>query len=362
MLNTYWKRYVFFQCIRKIILFTISFFLIYVLIDYAIYAKQFSSSNEVSFFDIFIYYLCLFAKRLHFTLLIALTLSIVSTIIGMNEKRELVALFCSGLSKKTFSLFFFYLSFFCATLILLNFQLGIPASLSFLENFEHQYLKKSKKLGFKKVATYALTTKEGYKVLFSKKDPFSSELYDVFLLFSVDDLWKIAKLDPLESSAIGYGADHFTRNGSGALELVEHQDIKKFPSLHIDFLIKKKGQTSYEDLSLLHLLTSCIKNRSFVGKEPVKMLTQCIYKITLPFLSFLIIIVCVPFCLVFSRRLPIFMIYAMSILGVMTFLTILDAGVILAEGQALSAWVALLCPFFGAVGLFGPKFLRSCKN
>ena len=362
MLSKLWMRHLFFRTAKHLALFMLSFFCIYVLIDYSIYANQLAKQGSVGIYDIFLYYVCLFTKRLHLILLLGFSLSIITALIQMNERREIVALLCAGLTKKALLKPLWLIATALFVLMMMNFQFAIPKALAFLDNFEQSHLKKSKKIGFKKIATYALFTKQGHRLLFSKMDLITHIMEDVYLIISSDELWKIQKLDTFRGMAIGYQAEHLKRNHKNELTLLETVAIKKFEPFDVEFVIKKKGQTSYEDLSILELSKMLSDANPSFKKERFKILTQLTYKIMIPFLSFLVIIACAPFCLVFSRKLPIFMIYAMSIFGMIAFFTLMDGAIIIGESQVIKGQWVIIAPFLLSLLIFGPKFIKCCNN
>lgn len=359
ILRKLWERYLFHEILKVFLFFIFSFYLLYALIDYSIHAHHFSKILNLNWIDLLTYYFCLLIKRIDLVLPLALLISTNKILLHLNQKNEMIALFVGGLKKTELLRPFFTLASFITLIILLNFEYVTPYSLEYLEQFENQHFKKDIPQDYTTPSTYVLPLENGGKFIFSKYNAQNTCFEDVFYIQSQDDLWKIKFLIIENNKAIGHFVEHLIRDEH--LLLVENKSYETyiFSDLIIDLPIRKKTSIPFEHRSISSLYSLIAHSSHLYQENASKIHTQLFFKLCIPFVSFLVIIACAPFCMIFSRKLPIFMIYAMSIFGIIAFFTVIDAAVILGENHIFPPILAISLPFLLCLGSFGLKFINT---
>lgn len=362
ILRKLWERYLFHEILKVFLFFVFSFYLLYALIDYSIHARHFSKIHDLRWIDLLSYYFYLFIKRIDLVLPLALLISTNKVLLHLNQKNEMIALFVSGLKKTALLRPFFIMASFITVSIFLNFEYMIPNSLDYLEDFENQHFKKTISQNYESPSTYVLAMENGGKFIFSKYDTQSKCFKDVFFIQSQDKIWKMKFLKIDTAIPEGHYVEHLVRNENNLL--IEEQSYEKhlFPNLNLDFSIKNHTQIPFEHRSISSLYSNILHPTSFYQENISKIQTQFFFKLCMPFISFLVIIACAPFCMTFSRRLPIFMVYAMSMFGIIAFFTVMDAAVILGENHIFPPFLTIAIPFLMCLGGFGLKFINTCSK
>lgn len=343
-----WKKHLYQELLKTFFLFLISFYLLYVLMDYSIHAQHFSNSDGFSLFALSTYYLCHFSKRLEILLPLAFLVSFLKVLMQMNQKNELIALFTSGLTKKSFLKPFYYIASLLSLTIFINFEYFVPKSLDYLETFESLNFKDNHLEKLETPSSYFLSLKDGGQIFFQRYLVKEKVFEDVYYMRSLDDLFRIKRLDTSSYPYIGYEVEHFQREEGNNLELIQIEKCIAFENMQVDFAFRKKGILPYEhrpfsDLYLISLKNGCPKEELPLAK------THFYFKLFTPFIPLLLLFIITPFCLSFSRRAPIFLLYSLSLFGFIAFFILLDAAIILGENKVLPPLLALSSPFLIAL-------------
>lgn len=356
-----WERYIFIQLVKIFSLFVLGFFLLYTLMDYSLHASHFSKIADLKFYDFLLYYFYIFIKRLDLVLPLALLIATIKVFLTLNEKNELIALFIGGVKKTSLTKPPFILAILLSALLLINFEKYIPDSLTYLERFENQNFKTNTAQEYSKPSAYAFAVESGGKLFFSKYIEEKKLFEDVYYFLSPREFWKMKSLDISGEIPIGFFVDHLTADKNKLLVKENSFPKKTFPHLTIDFSARKKAALPFEHRSLSSLWL-LLRDKSLVYQEHApKIKTQLFNKIAISFSTFLVILGVIPFCLIFSRRLPIFMIYAISIFGLIAFFTLMDAAVILGENKVFPTYIAIIPMIFSLV-LLGWNFIKMMKT
>ena len=86
---------------------------------------------------------------------------------------------------------------------------------------------------------------------------------------------------------------------------------------------------------------------------------QLYFKLTMPWLSLILALALPPYCMVFSRRLSPFLIYALALFGFIAYFTLVDAATILASKNALPPFLALAIVPATCASLFGFRYWKK---
>jgi len=296
-------------------------------------------------------------KRAEIILPLAFVLALNKILLSLNQSHALIALLTGGLKKRTLLRPCFMVALLLAAFLLYNFQIVIPKALPYLESFEKQNFRKKEQQDYQATSAYHLTLQDQEHLLFGRYDATTHTLYDVYYLPSLGDIWKIKHLVHNTSGCLGYHIDHFVRNDQGNLYKEGSYQQYLFPELTIDPMSHLSTVALVEQMSLseLYLLTK---------KSPAKIAQSAkahlVFKLLSPFLSCLLIMSCAPFCMNFSRKLPIFLIYAISIFGVISFFIITDSAIILCENNNMNPIIIISLPFLLCITGFWVKFKKAC--
>ena len=283
---------------------------------------------------------------------------IIKVVCGMNGHNELVALQMAGVSLERFVRPIFLLGAFFTCLCLGNFEFIAPKSLFFVDSFHMAHLKKGKKLEDKNIGVYLL--KDNTKLVYQKKTG-PNELADVFWIRSTSDIWHMKRLNLEAIPPLGFFADHLERNKKHLFEKTQSFKEQAFSQMDFSLSEAQEAKTPFETRSLSTLAFNLAKKEYSSRKERATLSAQLNYKLAASLLSLLIALSITPFCLKFSKNVPVFLISALSISGFIIFFISMDAAMILAENQALSPFFAIWAPLLTLGLFFSAHFIKQAQ-
>lgn len=343
---TIWKRYYFYELMKIFILFMFSFYFLYVLIDYSLHTKVFQQ-EEVSYAKIGIYYACQFTKRAEILIPIALMISTIKVLTSANLRNEILALATSGVALKKILSPFFFAALLFATLLYLNMQWIHPFSLGHIDNFETSYFKNKTKEQQKGVN--ALTLEDNTLLIYQTYDQKERAFFDVFWLQECDRFFRIQLLFPGEKISVGKYVDTLVRKETGEIVKVDSQKEVVFPQMHFDTKTLFSTVTPPAMQSLSQLARNLSWRQSLCGitkmnDREAENFSLLYLKLISPLACLLAIIGPAPFCLRFSRTLSVFMIYALSLFGMVTFYMLVNSSFILGQSQIFPPALSIIVP------------------
>ncbi|MGL5263488.1 MAG: LptF/LptG family permease [Candidatus Rhabdochlamydia sp.] len=348
-----WQRYLFREILTVFFLFLGCFYSIYALIDYSLHMQDFMKDAKVTFSHILLYYLFEFIKRADLLIPLAVLITTIKVLFALNTKGELVALRASGLSVKTILRPFFFLAGSLALFNYISNEWILPSSLTFVDQFQEQHWKPT----YKENHLYSLSLPDQSKLIYRAKDPQKQLLTDVFWLRNTDEIWRIKSLcyDPKQPT--GFFVDQLKRNSEGYFEKMDSFEKYPFALFHMDRLENCKTSISLENQKTSTLFKK-LRQKSLSPYEYPAALSYFLLKIVMPLLSVLVVIAVAPFCINHRRNFPVFLTYALALFGFIAFFTLLDAAVILSENETISAFYAILLPFFICFSLFSYRYFK----
>ena len=86
--------------------------------------------------------------------------------------------------------------------------------------------------------------------------------------------------------------------------------------------------------------------------------TILFYKLAIPFACLLAVLAPAPFSIRFGRHLPIFLIFALSLFGMISFFTIVNSTIILGKSQIVPPLIAIGSAPLLAFLIFGRKYAQ----
>jgi len=356
MLTKIWQRYLFTELCKVFFFFLVGFFFLYSLIDYSTHMQDFMSSGKVKLKEIFCFYGFQFIKRSVLLLPLALLIASIKVLCNLNATRELVALQSSGLNLKTLLRPFFLLAGLCCVFNWFSAEKLLPTALNTLESFEdnHHYNSHVKHDPFQ-----VLYLKDNSKLVYQKRDVENNLLFDVYWIRSFDDMWRIKTLKADPKDPVADFADHLVRQKDGTLAKVESYDKCRLNELKWQANMPRKGMIPIENRKVSQLIKVLSHKQQITKNQASEALSYVCYKLIMPLLSLLVIMAVAPFCIRYTRNVPTFYIYSVSLFGFIAFFTLLDACIILGSHRTIPPLLAILLPFGVCSAFFSWKFIKT---
>lgn len=353
-----WERYFLKELIKFFTLFLGSFYVLYVLIDFSNHTSLFHSQHQFHWLELFNYYFFELIRRLDVILPFALMLATIKTLIGLSVHNELVALIASGRSLKSLLRPFLITSLFFTGIMYLNTEYLLPRASKGLKQINDRHTSLKNKLENRGFVEH-IALEDQSQILFQYYDDERQFFFDTYWVISPDEIYRIKYLYPHREIPLGKYVNHLVRNQNDELVEKESYIEKAFPQ--IKFNQKKLQETLSlpEDLSISDLMKQLpqISSGSNHEKE-AQVIANFYYKMAIPWLCLFAVIAPAPFCMRFTRSFPTFMIYALSIFGLVSFYLTMDAALILAKRQVLEPFWAICPPFTLFFATFLYRFAR----
>ncbi len=352
-----WQRYLCKEIAKTFFLVLCSLYFLYLLIDYSIQFKAGTKGAAASAADIAFYYLALFSKRANFLLSLALTIATVKVLCTLNRANELLAFQTAGLS--LFSLFrpFFFTAFCCCLANLFNFEYVLPACCAAIDRFEYTHLKRSP---LTLPSVHAASLDQNAALIYQSYDPQTATLNDVFLVYSVDDIWHAKTLILTPPHPRGVCVDHMVRCPKGRLEKCASFPTYIFTQLHPSINLHQTSADLLRQLPLTSLAAHASNTSSPSRATLLAAQTHLYFNLATSFLPFLVVLGVAPFCVSCRRNFSPFFIFASAIFCKIFLFALLDACSILGESQVIApAWAIFGVPL-ALCFAFGLIFLRTC--
>lgn len=356
-----WKRYFISQTLKTFFLFLFCFYGLYVLVDVAAHASSYHHHIKFRWSETVFYYACEFLKRADVLVPFGLLLATIKTLCSLNTNNELVALLASGKSLQKLLTPFVGIGLVLTFLLYINVEFIQPKALEVIRHIDDKH--HSQKIKKKEIPSVQhLVLEDDSTILFQSFNTSLQHFADLYWIRSADDIYRIKYLYPYTESPVGEFVDHFTRNANGKLIKKESFDIQIFPEIKFNTATLMETLTPPKDLSLSDLKNKFPNEKKISSEKHSQVMSIFYYKMALPWLCLLAVIGPAPFCVYYTRQLPVFLIYALSIFGFVAIYLILDAALILGERQVVPPFESIFVPFTFFFALFGLKFLQLRKG
>ena len=358
MLTAIWERYFLKQFIRMFFLFLFCFYGLYVLIDYASHTSALAHHQiQIPWYEVARYYLFVFASRAEILLPLSLVIAFVQTVCMLNSHQELVALMASGFNLKLLMRPFLLMGLLCVFLMYANEEFLLPEALRKLRRIEDA-TKHQRNRHTPRLAVNHVILEDGSLLIFQDYDTAKERFFDAYWIQSIDSIYRIKYLSPSPSIPVGFFVDHLVRQPTGELlQEVAYQELT-FPAMQFNQELLHSTILEPDILSISELAMQAIEVSPELNEKESKILTAFYWKLIIPWLCLLAILAPAPFCVRFSRQLPIFLIYVCSLFGLIAFYMFMDAAQVVAKRQVLSPLWAICLPFFATFGFFGWRYVK----
>lgn len=353
-----WERYILKEVLKVFTLFLLSFYFLYTVIDYSMHVQEIIKSQKISLSNLCLYYSMLFSKRCDLLLPLALLIASLKVLLSLNRKNELLAFQVGGIKIKRLLRPFFFMAAVCTLINYLNFEWVIPRSLTFIERFEKHNFRSKKSQKKKEEGVHMLPLEDGSRLIYQEYDGDAKELFDVFWLHSTDKFFHMKKLAIGTEIPTGLFVDAFLRTEKGLLEKVDSYENYPFYRLKLNFDLKNYIEKPMESRPITELVKLQRSHKPFWKEKKDKIQAHLYSKLLLPWLSLFVILGIAPFATSFSRNLPTFLLFSLSLFGYIALFMIFEASTILGESHIVSPFAAIFTVPFLFLLYFGRKFLK----
>lgn len=360
LLGTIWERYFLKEVIKFFSFFLGCFYGLYVLIDYASHTSALASHHiQIGWQEIGKYYLFIFASRAEILIPLAFLVALIKTLCQLNVHYELVAFMASGIKLRTLLRPFASIALLLTLLLFINEQFWMPTALKRLRRIEDG-TKHQKHRHLLSMAVRHLILEDGTVFIYQSYDSALERFFDAYWIRSIDDVYRMKYLSPYGEVPIGYFVDRLIRQPNGVFTTQASSEQMPIPDLHFNHEILLSALMEPDGLSLTELWEQLPSlSQEELPEKETKILTAFYWKLSIPWLSFIAFLAVTPFCLIFSRQLPIFFIYVCGIFGLLALYLLLDAAQVIAKRQVLAAEWALGLPFLVISAFCGWRFIKK---
>lgn len=163
---------------------------------------------------------------------------------------------------------------------------------------------------------------------------------------------------PFENPPKGLSVDHLTPS-NGVLNWKNSYLSYSFPNLFFNEIKLAETLSIPKGKPLSELALKVPKlSDAFENEKAARHLTALYQKIALPWLALIAVIGTAPFCIRFSRTLPVFLIFSSGIFGLVAIYMIMNAAIILGERQVVSPLLAIFAPMGAFLMIFVTRYVR----
>lgn len=353
-----WEKYFYQEIFKNAFLFLLVFFGLYVLIDYTSHLGGASyHHSKLKIGEFLLHYIAEFSLRAEILIPFALLIASVQTLCKLNAHSELVALLAGGYSIHRLLRPFLIAGLLGTTLLYFNNEFLMPAAMAKIGKLDQKYARLKNK-NLKGIRAEHLHLEDGSLLIYKNFDPASRQFFEAYLIPKEGDVWRMEVLQPFESPPKGHIVDHFTAENH-VLKWDQSFASKTFS--HLTFNEKKLAETlsipKGKSLSELSLKAPKLSD-AFKNEKTARHLTALYQKLALPWLALIAVIAVAPFCIRFSRTLPIFFIFSGGIFGLVAIYMVMNAAIILGERQVLSPLLAIFAPMGVFMLVFVYRYVR----
>lgn len=334
-----WQRYLFTEIIKNLLLISALFYFLFILIDFSFHSKDviFAESN---FKELIYYYLLLFTTIAEVLIPGALLVATIKVLVTLNVNNELLAMRSAGLSTQTILRPFLIVAVLCMAILYVNTE--VFHSNSWVYSNSHKK-NNSQLISEKGVSRVVLA--DNSHLFYQTYDAKKHEFFDVFWIKSFDEIFRIKTLSTKTGLPVGHYVDSIVRMASGELIPQKRFETLEFPQINFNYKTRINHDLTPDQQPLRHLLFQLTPlHKKISTKQDAQIITIFCYKFIVPLTCLLAVICPAPFCIISSRNLPILAIYALSILGLVLFFTLIKSSIILGNSLIISPYLAMMIP------------------
>lgn len=351
-----YQRYFLREFFKFFGLILVCFYGLYILIDYSSHASLFHQQRS-SGWAILFYYGAEFIQRMGILIPFAVAIGTIKTLTTLNQHHEIAALLAAGIPLKNLLKPFLLVALGIGLLLNVSSEWISPKAQKQLRYFsEQRKQEKNQKAGITSVQLMPLLDES--PLLYYTFDHQTQALQDVYWIRSLDQVTHMQQLFVLEKEPRGVQVDWLTRDPSGNLIPVNYAAEATFSDLFLSQKSVMEMTTLPNELSLTQLWQRLNPDHDILNEKEAQTRTTFYYKLALPWLSLLVVMGCMPFCIRFSRQQNLLYLYAGTLFGLIAFYLIMGAGLLLGERQTLSPALAIWPPVGALFAILGYRYWR----
>ncbi len=351
-----WQRYFYKEYLFTIIFLLFSIYGLYVIVDIMAHLKV-ATDSKSSLLILIEYYLSTFSKRLDVLIPFSILIATIRTLYNFQSKGELVAMLASGISRLELLKPFLIVAASFSLLLYANYEWVLPSALSNIATIaETRFGKEQDSFEIKKPQEVML--QDGSKLIYSSFKRSDKTFHDVFWIRSADSIFHMKTLSCSGSPPCGKWVDEITRNSSGLLETTRSVENYDFKDMRFDLHALKNSIVVPQELSLWELVKQSWLYFDSSSPRAAEVKAYLVYKLTFPWMCLLAFIAPAPFCMRFTRMMPILMTYLVAIAGLFCMSILLQTALSIARHQLLAPYFAIGIPWLVALYYFGKPYLR----
>lgn len=338
-----WERYCWRQLLVTFFGTLLGFYFLFSLIDYANQMGAFRQKGiQVTWLQWILYYLFECIHRADVLIPFAVLLSSIRTLLKMNSNNELVALKCGGIPTSRILRPFILFGLTATLLLYANNEWLVPHSLAYVKLLKAA--KKNKPSSTHRTPVQSIALQDGSYLLYQSYEHSDNRFYDVYWIHTDNKIIKMKYFYPDAQPPRGEFVDILAKNPEGEIALIESLPYYKLPALQLDDKTVQEAALLPELLPVSTLLDQIQWPGAILTSREALLATSFYQKISLPWLAFLAVLLTAPFCMKFSRYLPTYLIYGISIFSLVSFYLFMDALAILARRQLFDPAILLTAP------------------
>lgn len=344
LLTKIWERYFFKEALKTALLFLVCFFGIYVLIDYAHHTSLFREHGHFKWSIFGIYYASEFINKSELLIPMSILLGTIRVLCKLNQDNELIAMMASGIKMATLLRPFILFGLIGTAALYLNNQFLLPYAAKELQHIadRNHHNKQKKSLA---MSAQHLILEDQSTLLFQRYDSSRDRFFDVYWIRSIDEIYRMRELYISTPHPIGYSVEALSRNMDNHLIAKGQYPEMVFPEMQFNETKLLDSLTLAEAYSLSDLWSKLPDWHQPQSEKQARLVATFHQKIIFPWLCLIAVIGPAPFCMHFSRRFPLFLVYACSIFGFMAFYIAINAAHVLGRRQFADPLLVIWIPF-----------------
>lgn len=344
LLKKIWERYFFKEMLKSAALFLFCFYGIYVLIDYAHHSSHFNEHGHFNWKIFTVYYGSEFISKAELLIPMSILVGTIKLLCKLNQDNELIAMLASGIRMTTLLSPLILLGLLGTGLLYFNHQFLLPLAakkLAYIADLNHHKKQKTSP----ELSAQHIILEDQSTLLFQHYDSSRDSFFDVYWIRSIDEIYRIKELQISTPIPTGVCVEFFSRDRSNNLVASFESSTVIFPEIQFNEKNLSDTLTPPEALSLSELWSQLPPNHHPQNEKQARLVATFHQKVIFPWLCLIAVIGPAPFCMKFSRRFPIFLIYFCSIFGLMAFYIAMNAAHVLGRRQFFDPVLALWVPF-----------------
>lgn len=353
-----WERYILKEILKSFCLFLAIFYGLYILIDYSSHTSGANYHHtRLSIQELCTHYGCEFLVRSEILIPFAFLIASIKTLCKLNVHNEWVALLAAGFSKKRLLRPLLGFALLITALLYANLEISLPKATKKLQVLDEKYVREKPARNAKPLVHH-LVLDDGSLLLFKHWNHHLKQFEETFWIRSIDEIWRISKLQPYTNPPSAEFVDILHRKEEGELTLVRTIEKEAIEGMRFNKKRLIETITPPDELALSELAKKIPSHNSLRSGKEAHLLSAFYHKLAMPWLAFLVVLGAAPFCIQFTRHLPLFFIYAGSIFGLVAMYLIMNAATVLGERQVAEPAIAIFAPFTFFAILFIFRYLR----